>query len=163
MPRGQATTQVQIEEIKRLSMEAYTQIDIAHRTGVSVFTVRRIQQENGIKASNRWHFGENPLMDKPYAKPATKKPVAPKEVEEELPPTPATSNKWVTVSQRAIKLTGARTGFKYSIEFDDTFLTIDPGYDEPVKIDLKDIVPLGNELLAVADELMGMKSSISKI
>lgn len=155
MSRGKYLTEEQKSEIVRLTKEGYTQAEIADRVGVSRNSIWRIQKKNCLKASNRWRFGESCEYDK---KAPVKKTVAQIVERNDTP-----GSQWIKVAKKAIKISGQKTGFEYELRFDETYIQVNPGYDEPFKIDLKDIVSFGNELLAVADELLEMKKNVSGV
>lgn len=160
MPRGIQITKQQKSEICRLTKEGYSQPEIGARVGLCKRTVSIIQKENHLRASNRWRFGEEAfdenMIRMPVAMKDEQKTTDEKPVERTEKMAKNESQKWVAVTQKAIKLTGERTKFTYELKFEDTFLTVDSGYDEPIKIDMKDLVAFGNELLAVADEISKM-------
>ena len=157
MPRGVRATTEQIEQIIRLTKEGYTQPVIGDKVGLTKETVRSIQKKNNLKASNRWRFGESPIVEIPLAKTNIIKSGTKEQMAKD------SSNEWLKIREKAIKLDGSRTGFTYELRFGENFIRVDCGYNEPFNLDLKDIVPFGNELLAVADELMDMKKSINTV
>lgn len=132
--------------IKRMTMEGYSQKDIGNKVGVTGSTIGYHQAKLGLKASNKWHFGETAEKEVPQLK--SEKPKLP---EPEV-------GTFVTVADKTLKLVGNRTGFQYECGVTKTGLTIMTGYGDPMEIDLKDLVNFGNELLDIADMINKMKA-----
>ena len=150
MPRGVRLTDEQHDEILKLSEMKLTQNDISERTGVSVPTIRRIQQEALIPASNRYKGGvvssgnrENPS-------------VGVKSMREEYD-----NDCGVILAEKVVTLVGSRTAFMYTIgtRMKNVLITTNSNEKDFV-IEIKDLVAFGNELLDVADKLQNLKNEL---
>ena len=140
-------TAEQIEEIKRLTKEGYTQSEIARRVGgVSKATIAYHQKAAKLKASNKWTFGEQASME----------PVSVVEKAVEKPKKP--EKKWTTVVDQTLQLTGD-TGFGYTIGMKSDIVRIEPTYGPAVEIEVKDLISFGNELIEIAEKLNNMINS----
>lgn len=139
MPR-KAIHEEQLEKIKRMTEEGYTQKDIGDLLGVTKSTIGYYQKKLDLKASNKWHFGET----------ASKKPV---NLEVKKP-----KKQYTIVAEKTVKLTGKATKFEYSFGTNSKAVSINPGYSEKIEIDLKDLLNFSNELIDVAETLEKMRS-----
>lgn len=137
-------TDGQIDAIKRLTMEGYTQSQIADRVGITKSTVAYYQKKFELKASNKWHFGET----------ASNEPISVKEEKIDKPKKP--EKKWTTVADQTLILNGVDTGFVYTIGAKSDIVKIDPTYGPSIEIETKDLVAFGNELVDIAERLCKM-------
>lgn len=139
MPR-KAIEEKDLEIIKRMTEEGYSQKDIGEKIGCHSTTIGYYQKKLNLKASNKWHFGET----------ASKEPVN-LEVKK-------SKKKYTIVAEKTIKLTGKATKFEYSFGTNSKNVTINPGYSESIEIDLKDLLNFSDELIDVAETLEKMRS-----
>lgn len=132
-----------IETIKKMTMEGAYQSKIGEVLGIHATTVGQYQKKLGLKASNKWHFGES----------ASKEPLQLKEVK---PPKP--KKKWTNIVEKSVKLQGSQTKFEYSFGTNSKDLSIKTGYSNDVEIDMKDLVVFANELVDIAEMMSDLKS-----
>lgn len=150
MPRGIRLSEEQISEILKLSEMKLTQKDISERTGVSVPTIRRIQQGEHIPASNRYNGGmiSSSIRENPS--------VGVKSVREDIP-----NDCGVIVAEKVVTLVGSRTAYMYTIGTRTKTVSITTNSNEKdFVIEVKDLVAFGNELLDVAEKLQNLKNEL---
>lgn len=148
-----------LEKIEALSKSKWRQADIAKEVGCSVDTVRDHQQRLGIPASNRFEPSGQYLPKKPVA-------IKPETFKEEVMAISAPKNQtkpgeWVEIVEAAIKLTGSKTSFTYTIGLLNSEITIHTGYGDPIPLDARDLVAFGNELLDMADKITALKNNLA--
>ena len=146
MSRGVKMSEENQELLKQMSRAGYVQDAIAEKLGCSRGTVYMYQKKFGIKASNRWKFGENPMREPLQLKKA--------------PVYEATQNSIVRVVDMSIELAGIKTGFKYHWNVNDNSIIIETGYCTPLEIDLKDFAPFGNEVLDMAEQMQKLLNKL---
>lgn len=151
MPRGVKMSKEKIETLERMTREGYTQGQICEAVGFGVETVRKYQKIAGLKASNRWRYGESAEIRVPDLGGNEIIPLNPETVPQPVP------GEWVQLTYKVIRLKGVRTNFDYEIGLFDTALKIKPGYSEDIEIDLKDLIAFGNEILDVAEKINELK------
>lgn len=143
-------TKDEIEMIRSMTEQGCTQAAIAEALNTSNTTIRYHQNKLGLKASNKWHFGESVKKDGEIFD--TTKPVKQKPKEQ-----------YLIVTEKTVNFHGAKTGFNYVVNSNAKGIVINTGYCEPLEIDLKDLVSFGNEILDIADEITKMKANVFEV
>ena len=152
MPAGHRLGPDAIETIKSMTIHGGTQRAIAREVGCEASTVAYHQKKLGLKASNKWKFGgtaeKYPTIKEDDRKDTVKVQEQPKE-------------HFISVSQKTVRFTGARTGFEYEAGTNINCVKILTGYNENeetigFEIDIKDLVAFGNEILDVAEYISKM-------
>ena len=141
---GKKYTDEQVNTIRKMTMGGYTQSQIAEEIGASKAGVAYYQKSLNLKASNRWHFGES----------ASKDPIS--VVEEPIVVPKKEKKKWTIIADQTLILTGANTGFSYTITTSNEIVKIEPTYGPSIEIESKDICSFGNELIDIAERLHQM-------
>lgn len=152
-------SQEMLDKIEALSKSRWRQADIAKEVGCSVDTVRAHQQRLGIPASTRVEASGQYPAKQPVA-------ISPDTFKEEVMAISAPKNQtkpgeWVEIVEAAIKLTGSKTSFTYTIGLLNSEITIHTGYGDPIPLDARDLVAFGNELLDMADKITALKNNLA--
>lgn len=152
-------TQEKLDKIEALSRSRWRQSDIAKEVGCSIDAVRNHQQRLGIPASTRFEAsGQDrpPKKIKIDLKAEVKEPMVPN-----VPKNQANPGEWISIAEAAIKITGNKTSFTYTIGLLNSEITIHTGYGDPIPLDARDLVAFGNELLDMADKITSLKNTIA--
>lgn len=149
MPRE--ISQEQIDMIKSMTEQRFSQQAIQDKTGISKTTIRKYQRLSNLPASNRHEGGTRVLNSIP--------PVFEKEEKKEPEKNPG---EWLILHDKTLELVGIKTNYKYTISRQSNEVVIDPLYSESLKISIDDLVAFGNELLDLADVLNDMKRNVWK-
>lgn len=142
MPKKRYNDEV-MERVRSMTENGFSQGQIGETIGVHATTVGKWQKKLGLKASNKWHFGETAKKDGIQLK-------------EEKPPKP--KKKYTKVVDKTIKFQGTATKYEYVIGMHSDLLKINPGYTAEIEIDLKDLVAFANELVDIAEAIEKMRS-----
>ena len=151
MPKGVRLTEEQIMKIRSMTVQRYTQTEIAEAIGISIDTVGRIQKKYGLLASNRYNGGMISSGEQRETPKIESKP------NEE--PRKVTNDCSVVAAERLITFAGKNTGYLYGLETKMDKVRITTNNSKDIIIDVKDLVSFGNELLDMADKI----SALSKI
>ena len=144
---GRRMCEDDIEKIRSMSEQRFTQIEIANAVGCSVQTVRRFQQRFAIPASNRYNGGLLSSDEEREVPKMETKPTEQKTVENHC---------GVTVYERNVTFAGAKTGFLYGVgTSQDVVKIVTNGGEFTIKT--KDLVAFGNEMLDVVEKLMDLQ------
>lgn len=139
MGRPRSIVGDKLEKLKQMTREGYSQSVIGDALGCSKRTVGIYQRENGLKASNRWRFGERAEMEPLQVK--------------ETPQYSVTQNAFVKIVGTTVELNGIRTKFKYYWKVENDSIIIDTGYCPPFEVDIVDFASFGNEVLDMAEQM----------
>lgn len=163
MGRARHFTDEELNVIRSMTEHGATQHAIADELKTTKTTIRRYQIAMGLKASNKWKFGESVKIEpddflKEPEEVVKEKVIEPEPIKMEEP-----KQKFVAISDMSVRLTGAKTGFGYECSTNSKSVKIVFEYSEPIEIDVTDLVTFGNELLDVADILSQMKTNTMNV
>ena len=148
MPKGVRLTEEQTTKIRSMTVQRYTQVEIAECIGISIDTVRRIQKKYELPASNRYNGGLISSGEQRETPKIESKP------DEE--PRKITNDCGVVVAERLITFAGKNTGYLYGLETKMDKVRITTNNSKDIIIDVKDLVSFGNELLDMADKIIAL-------
>ena len=127
--------------IVELTLNGHRQKDIAHQTGYSLPTIRKIQKERCCE----------PLWN-------SKSGAVPNFVKKEPKLDPVEHN-YTLINNKTLEVVGIGTQFVYTVSTKGKDLTINTGYCPEFAIDLKDLVNFANELMDVAQMAEQIRSN----
>lgn len=148
MPRKSKLTDEIKERIRSMSEQRYTQREIAEMVGCSIQSVRRVQQDSDIPASNRYSGGALATCDLREVPNMVSKP----EQDQTKP-----NHCGVVVAEKNITFVGERTQFLYGIGTTMDSVRITTNNNNDIVIEAKDLVAFGNELLDIAEKIYSLQ------
>ena len=154
MPRGRRLTSEEKDKIRSMIERNCDRQTIADELGVSVVTVTRYRKECGVDfACHRTSHNGKIVHDVP--------PVFPEEENKAIikASKPLRLDSLI-VAEKTLIIKGVGTGFNYKISTVSEDVIIETGYNEPFKIDMRDLLGFAKELVQVAEKLDNMKKHV---
>lgn len=148
--RGVPTSEAIKQEVVRMTLDKHTQREIASRLDISPFTVGRIQKEMCVGPIGNRRMSTYKIPDYEI-KPGGREPAR-----NENPPA---AESCVLVTDRVVRLTGAASGFNYTVRLKGQDVNVETGYGDPFSIDVKDLRKFADEIRSLADQFDEMKKN----